>query len=234
MSVKNTELKSIQVFLSYSHEDKEIVGTLKVSLEDIGFKVFLAHEDIETCKEWQDEILKNLKSCDVFIPYITPEFSKSPWTDQETGIALAYDKLIIPLQAGKVPYGFIGKIQGMKVSTLTHEKLGKQLVTINKVVIENITKLISKDERFKHWKTFIINLFVESESFNAANARASLLKSFEFSGKEINRICNAAISNSQIYGGFRAGPIVRKLAAKYKKAIGSKKYKELDTLLVRD
>ena len=50
---------------------KEIVGKLKNRLELIGFEVFIAHEDISPCIKWWEEIIKNLKRCDVFIPLLT-------------------------------------------------------------------------------------------------------------------------------------------------------------------
>ncbi len=108
-------MNSLRIFFSYSIDDKKIVGMLKKQLEFMGFEVFLAHDDIEPSAEWQDEIIKNLKSCDVFIPLLTKSFRESKFTDQETGIAVATDKFIISLQVDFPPYGFIGKKQGLKI-----------------------------------------------------------------------------------------------------------------------
>jgi len=69
--------KTIRVFLSYSTEDKGLAGFIKDSLEWYGLEVFIAHEDIEPSDEWQEAIIQNLESTDVFVPIITESFSLS-------------------------------------------------------------------------------------------------------------------------------------------------------------
>ena len=77
-------------------------------MELSGLKAFLAHDDIEPTQEWEGVIIDNLKDCDVFIPLLSENFKESTWTDQETGIAVSEEKLIIPLKIDIDPYGFIG------------------------------------------------------------------------------------------------------------------------------
>ena len=62
----------------------------------------------------QDEIEKGLFSMEALVAIFTPGFD-SNWTDQETGIAIGRDNvLIIPIMKGLAPYGFIGKFQGLQ------------------------------------------------------------------------------------------------------------------------
>jgi hypothetical protein len=169
---------------------------LKDSFEKIGFEVFLAHEDIKPGLEWQTEIIKNLKKCDIFIPFLTKNFGSSEWTDQETGMAVIDDKLIIPLQVNVLPYGFIGKIQGQKLHKPSEGELDFDRVT------EEITKIIINDKRFRSGiKEFAISNLINSRSYYEANARVKILKYFvKFTNEEINRICDGVIKNTQIYG----------------------------------
>ena len=115
MDNEEAESRTIRMFLSYSHKEKELAGEIKENLEAGGFEVFLAHEDIEPSSEWQEEIIRNLKNCDIFIPIVSENFKESEWTDQESGIAFAEEKMIIPINLNLVPYGFIGKFQALKV-----------------------------------------------------------------------------------------------------------------------
>lgn len=108
------EGKRLHVFISYSSTDKVYAGELKDFLQIYGLSVFLAHEDIRPTLDWKEEIIRNLRLCDIFIPIISSDFSLSEWTDQETGIAFGLEKFIIPIRMGKDPYGFIGKLQGCK------------------------------------------------------------------------------------------------------------------------
>src|SRR5437773_3220417 len=119
-----------KIFLSHSHHDKELAGTLKDELERFGCEVFVAHEDINPSQDWQEAILKSLRECDAFIPILTENFPGSDWTDQETGIAIALRKVIVPIKIRDDPYGFIGKIQALKWDIDDEELSFKKLVKV--------------------------------------------------------------------------------------------------------
>ena len=106
----------LRIFLSYSHKDKHVAGKVKIELEQCGFDVFLAHDDIEVSEEWEERILEELKSCHVFIPILSGNFEASDWTDQETGHAFANQKVIVPLNLTCNPYGFIRKYQAKSLN----------------------------------------------------------------------------------------------------------------------
>lgn len=196
-------LHTIRVFLSYSSKDKNLVGELKEALESNGFEVFLAHEDIEPSKDWQEEIIRNLEECNIFIPIISKNFKASCWTDQESGIAFVGDKLIIPVNIGLVPYGFIGRYQALKFDgNISH-------------ACEKIVEAIIKFPRFE-LRYFFIKRFVESGHFSEANSRAGKLKLYEsFTDDQINEIIRGYVNNVEIRGGFESRPFVDSLVKKY-------------------
>ena len=230
MSVSIPALKSIRIFFSYSSEDKKTVGSLKDALEKIGFEVFLAHEDIKPGLEWSDEIVRNLKRCDIFIPFLTKKFKNSEWTDQETGMAIAGGKFIIPLQVDMPPYGFIGKYQSQKLCKTPEGELDFDKTT------EEITKIIINDERFRSgMKEFVISNLIDSRHYREANARVKLLKYFEeFTDDEVNRIVEGAINNNEIYEAFTAQRILRQFIDKHQKVIEPENYEKLKELLKED
>lgn len=212
-------MDSLRTFFSYSADDKKIVGMLKEQLEFMGFEVFLAHDDIEPSVEWQDEIIKNLKSCDIFIPLLTKSFRESFWTDQETGIAVATDKFIISLQVDFPPYGFIGKKQGLKIDTYYLRNEDGQ--TVNKYLKNIATKIfntIRTQSKFgdEELKRFFINRFISSKSYYEANARAKLLEDFpDYTPEQVHQIFNATIDNRKIYDGYTARKVLTKFFKKY-------------------
>jgi len=213
-----TGLKSLRIFFSYSTEEKNIVGELKTHLESLGFEVFLAHDDIEPCVEWQDEILKNLRRCDIFIPLFSKNFKKSDWTDQEIGIAVASDKFIIPLQGDLAPYGFIGKTQGLKISS-------KALGTAAK----NIFDIIRTKSPFEEdVKSFIINAFITSNSWHQAGERASLLSEFNnFTSDELGKLSQATTENSEISHSFAANPVLIDFFENHKNNMSTAEFKNV-------
>lgn len=210
-------MDSIRIFFSYSTDDKNIVGRLKEQLEFMGFEVFLAHDDIEPSVEWQDEIIKNLKMCDIFIPLITESFKGSEWTDQETGMAVINDKFIIPLQLESPPYGFIGRIQSLqiKLSDIINED-PEYVKKVFKYYAEKIAKVII-NKFGENMKSFVINNFIGSENLYQANARAKLLADFpDYTPEQVSKIFNAAIDNRYNFAGYDVKRVLTKFFKKYK------------------
>lgn len=194
----------VKVFLSYHHKDRRIAGRLKESLGVLGMDVFMAHDDLEPSTEWQREILKRLKQCDVFMPLLTKAFRSSLWTDQETGIAFASKKLILPLKHSADPYGFIGKVQAQKVRSELEGTCWK------------IAGVLASRPRLREpIRDGVIAAFLESGSFEESARRAAALSKFEpFSKAELNRIVEGGARNRQIYGGWAARAVVEKLIAR--------------------
>ena len=193
----------IRVFLSYHSNARKTASRVRGFLSAFGMDVFLAHEDLEASVEWQKEILKKLRKCDVFIPLLTKSFHSSLWTDQETGIAVAREKMIIPLKFSIVPYGFIGKFQALKARRDLDATCWRIALTIasKPVLRETVTE-------------GVITAFLESGSFEQSASRArALLKFAPFSAAQLNRIVQGGAENTQVYGGRVARECVRKLIA---------------------
>ncbi|HWR83940.1 MAG TPA: toll/interleukin-1 receptor domain-containing protein [Candidatus Deferrimicrobium sp.] len=113
----------LRIFLSHSHHDLKTAKILKKGLEDRGIEVFLAHIDLNVSEQWRIRILQELQSCDAFLPLLSNKFQQSDWCDQETGIAFAKGKIVVPIRISMNPYGFIDDIQakpfrGRDITTL--------------------------------------------------------------------------------------------------------------------
>ena len=218
------EVRQLRVFLSYSSIDKKLAGEIKQHLESFNFEVFLAHEDIEPAIPWQEEIIRNLITCDVFIPIISENFKESRWTDQESGYALALDKLIIPIEVDLVPYGFIGKYQALK---------------LRDDILESCRRVIGIVRTHPSFKELIdnrsIKMFVDSATFNEANARSEGLEILEpFTPTQINEIIRGYFANDQIQGAWRARPRVRSWFEKYKDVIQSTLIEQFEIFTIKD
>jgi hypothetical protein len=200
----------MKVFLSYSSLDKELAGQIKRALEDYGLEVFLAHEDIEPSTEWVDTILAELEACNVFVPILTANFDKSDWTDQETGIAIAHDKLIIPLKVTVDPHGFILRFQALKAD-------------INEILPScyKLAKVIaSKPVLGGLFKDALIKRFGDSWSFDNATHNTELLLSFkDYTVSQVTEIIRHTIANKQINQSFRAQRKLSDFIHEYKDSI---------------
>jgi len=181
--------RAIRVFLSYSHMDSILVAEIKKTLEDNGIEAFLAHEDIGPSKEWEKEIIRSLNECDVFIPFINDNFMKSKWTDQESGIAFARGKFILPINIGLVSYGFIGRYQALKYKDgpLTSKEIIEAIMNKNSLMKKRI-----KDDLIKKFK--------ESQTFLEAGRAVDKLKDVEpFTEIQVNELLRAYMDNNQLF-----------------------------------
>ena len=204
----------MNIFLSYSTNDKKLAHTLKEGLEFYGVEAFLAHDDIKPTEEWQDRILEELNSSQVFIPLLTKDFLQSLWTDQETGIAIAKEQLIIPLKVTKDPHGFVSRYQALKLKADA------------KKTCSEIVHLIADKPSLGHdMRNLIIELFGESWSYANAAKNAEILDSFSgYTPAQLKKIMRYIVENSQIRESFDAKDILRPFLRTYQKSIPTELY----------
>lgn len=151
----------LRLFISHVSAIKGRAAQLQKVLKKYGISGFVAHEDIEPTKEWQSEIEKSLMSMDALIAILSPGFKESNWTDQEVGVAVGRDVLVIPVRKGLDPYGFIAKYQGYQGESRT---LGEVAQAIFQILSANpktkgrladvlVTLLLSAKtlEEVRHW-----------------------------------------------------------------------------------
>ena len=157
----------LRLFISHKDTFKTEAATLKDYLESYGISCFVAHDNIEPMKEWQDEIENALFTMDALLIMLTNDFHDSYWTDQEIGVAIGRNVPVYPLRLEeKNPYGFISKFQAIK-SNFQDLKGASQIIfdrVINSSVSKNSIKnaLIEKFVNSKNYDDsifFMVNLF---------------------------------------------------------------------------
>ena|GEM_PF-950052 len=156
----------------------------------MGIQAFLAHEDIDVSEEWRECILKELRSCDIFIPLLSANFLLSKWAPQEVGFIFSRDSdvYIIPFSLdGTTPFGFLSHIQSRKIppSGVTVEFL--------------IPLLIRKMPRVILPK--LIQTAAESVSYRGAEANICPIVPYfnKLTPKEAQIFAEASINNEQIW-----------------------------------
>ncbi len=204
----------ISAFISYSSKQKLIGGEFKYYLENYcGYQTFVAHDDILGSRIWEEEIIKAIKESDFFIPLISKEFKESPFTDQETGIAVCLEKKIIPVKLNEVnPYGFIGKYHALQY----RNDVNNLALTIAQI------ELIHEPQSPYYQKALnsIVHAFCKSISFEVANATIQILcKCNDLSSNHLTQIVRAVKTNFQIENAYGLGALKECLRKKYKVSI---------------
>jgi len=180
-----------RLFISHLAEHKVIMSQLQGALKDYGISAFVAHEDIEPTKEWQIEIEKALFSMDALAAVLTPNFEKSKWTDQEVGVAIGREVLIIPVRKGMDPYGFIGKLQGLQ----SHDKTVRQ-------VAQSLFEIVASHTKTKPAMAgSLVNQIVVSANPNVAIKKLDLLRKVEtLPVKHLEKVRDDCKGNSALMG----------------------------------
>ena len=175
-----------RVFLSHKAEVKKETAELKDKLKVYGISCFVAHEDINPTKEWQNEIENALHTMDSFVALLTDKFHDSLWTDQEVGFAFGRGIPIIPVKFGKDPYGFIGKFQALSC-------------TWDKAPIEIAKILIKKELMLNAY----INAIQECPNFYIGNELANLLPFInKLTDNQIEKLIKAFNENAQVSNSY--------------------------------
>jgi hypothetical protein len=207
--------RQIGGFLSYSHQDRVLAGCVKDALGSYGISLFLAHEDLQPSQEWQDEICRQLNHCEAFFLLLTDSFKDSDWTDQETGIAVALNKIIVPLKVTLNPYGFVARYQAQ---SLQAADVGGalDLSNIDEVCWNVVRTLSLRSDIGDRIKDSVIEKFAQSAAFREAAHYSSRLQDLEpFHSEQVQEIVRVSCRNGQIYGCFAARDYIRELIRKY-------------------
>ena len=183
----------VRLFASHVATHKALAAEIRVALEDYGVSSFVAHDDIEPTEEWEDEIRRALQSCDALLAMLTEGYHESKWTDQEVGVAIGRNILVIPVRLGLDPYGFIGRYQGFP-------GLGQKPAEL----ADGVARILAKNPRTQtKMASALVTRFEESDSFATAKqgaAHLGLVASWTDALKA--RVRNAIKTNGQISGAW--------------------------------
>ena len=188
---------ALRAFVSHTHHSKELAGKLQSKLQEYGISCFVAHENIEPLKDWDDELMRALKSMHVLIALVTSHFQESPWTDQEVGIAIGREVPVVPVHLGVDPYGFVGRIQALKQNP-QGEHIG--------ALASNMFRLFLKHENItlsSCAKDAYVRAVSEASSYARANNLADFLKSLDtLTPAQAKGLVDAFNDNGQVYGSY--------------------------------
>ncbi|HEU0132086.1 MAG TPA: toll/interleukin-1 receptor domain-containing protein [Mycobacteriales bacterium] len=103
---------TVRLFLSHSAHHKGFATDVANELAVVGVHAFVAHEDIEPTRQWQEQIVRALNTAEVFAGLVHPEVNDSAWCHQEIGWALGRGLPMFFLRLGpQPPRGFPGATQ---------------------------------------------------------------------------------------------------------------------------
>jgi len=194
-----------RLFISHPSQVKQSAHNLKAALAEYQIAAFIAHDDIEPTREWQDEIESALRTMDALTALIAPEFVVSKWCDQEVGIAIGRGKLVVPLKFGADPHGFLGKYQGLNVQGFKAQDVAKKVFEI----------IVKYDLSAARMADALIERLAGSGTFDSAKRTMDLLEAVpRLNSSQVARLIATVDENSQVKDAFTVPSRITALAKK--------------------
>lgn len=198
-------MKRISAFISYSTSDCNYKAqTLKEDIlkRYLGFDSFIAHNDIAGGKQFDEMIKDQIKKADIFFVLVSKNAKQSVYVNQEIGMAIGYNKPIIPIKVDENPFGFIANLQALNFpkQRSTVDNVWFQYVKISTVIFyplfKDATIMYLRETLFES----LLFALSKSTTFYTANTVGqhilSALDISSFSGKYDSYICQTINENS--------------------------------------
>jgi len=195
----------VRVFLAHLATEREFVGEVHRELRGISISSFVAHDNIDVSREWQDEIERALRTADVLVGLVHSGFADSFWTQQEVGWALGREIPVLLMGLGEPPRGFPARYQAPMLNT--HSSAWQ--------VASAIAVWLTRQEQ---WRSAVINGLVgdleHAGSFVDARDAAHRLKEVgRMTPAVLDAIEHAYLWNDQLYGHVGARVVAEILEA---------------------
>ena len=84
------------LFFSYSRANVDVVSTLAADATSLGNQTWIDHE-LTGGQRWWDEVLRQIRACDIFVTALSPAFVASKACEAEYAYAAAMGKPILPV-----------------------------------------------------------------------------------------------------------------------------------------
>jgi len=195
-----------RLFLTHISTAKKFVSGVKANLSPYAIDAFVAHEDIEPTREWEQEIEAALDTCDALVAFLTPDFHDSLWTDQEVGYCVRRRVLIIPVRMGMDPYGFLGRYQALSPGDRDAAWVADALFEI----------LIDHDLTSERMAPAVVKMFEDSWSYADAKRNVEHVTRIKrWSPPLLRRLEQAVESNRQIADAYHVPEQVRYLVQQH-------------------
>lgn len=215
----------IRLFISHRDKYKREARELAEELEGYGIWSFVAHDSIEPMKQWQTEIMHGLQTMEAMLAFVTDDFEKSVFCNQEIGFALGrgIPVVSVKLEAAEPP-GFISGLQALRGTTSNPASDAAQ-------VFKLVAEALGQGEKVTDG---LLAAFVAAPSYIDAKARFERLDSVvtRLSDLQVRRLVAGFNENDQLHGsGYFSNSPFR--ITRFLKKVSGKSYEIRERLLVK-
>ncbi|MGO9015460.1 MAG: toll/interleukin-1 receptor domain-containing protein [Dissulfurispiraceae bacterium] len=113
-------METYRVFISYSHEDRELAEIIVNALKENGLKP-MWDKNFNYGQGFHVQIKNFIAHSHVFMPFITETSSRRGWVHQEIGFATALNVPVLPITRGQVPGELLQQLLAVPFSSDAEE-----------------------------------------------------------------------------------------------------------------
>lgn len=142
-----TKINPYRIFISYSHDDNELAGSLITHLKGLGLFP-ITDREIRIGEAFSEEIRDMIECAHVFMPLVTESANDRLWVQQEIGYATALHVPVYPLMVVDQIKGMHEHIQGINIASDKAQDLDavKELIR-ERLIYENVEDLVQRAQR---------------------------------------------------------------------------------------
>jgi len=146
---------AVDVFISYSHEDREWAERLAAELKKEKVDVFFDQKALRDGEEWEVQLVEAAKTCKYLVCFWSKSAQKSPWVQQElavfrvanqTGDKSGPKLLLVPLDEQAHTFSRIQNIELAAVKAAYTGGLGTLAAADWKTLVDRILTVIRADD----------------------------------------------------------------------------------------
>lgn len=114
--VTRPEMARNRVFVSYSHQDANLVAVIVEYLRTICEVEVIWDQTFAYGRGFHEQIRDFIAHSHVFLPVVTPKSSGRGWVHQEIGFAMAMNIPVLPIAIGATPDQMISIVHSVKIA----------------------------------------------------------------------------------------------------------------------
>ncbi|MFY1703968.1 toll/interleukin-1 receptor domain-containing protein [Micromonospora sp. WMMA1923] len=191
--------QQLRAFASHVSNYRDYVSSVGKVLELFGIHMFVAHDSITPSKEWEAVIQEALKTCDVFVCFLSEGYNSSPWCNQEIGWAMSRRVPILPLNFGINPPGFLSRLQAQSCIGVGEPETATRISNW----------LTGTPSSHTAWADGLVRAFETSGSYARTRSLLVKLEALQnYTPDQLTRLEKATKENDQIYHAIYDGESV--------------------------
>jgi len=132
-------VQRLRVFISYSHEDREMVKVVARVINENGMTAIFDKNGLRLGKEFPEQIIHCISHAHIFLPLLTQSSVSRAWAQQEIGYALALRVPTVPVAINCEPSQFLHGIQAIHLNTSEDRGLEETLNAVYRELKDVLT-----------------------------------------------------------------------------------------------